>query len=266
MRFIFFPFLICFFFLLQCGRSERELKIKIENKNFIVSHGAIIRGDTTQQKMALVFTGDEFADGGQHIKTVLKKHKIKASFFFTGNFYRNLDFKDLIIGLKSDGHFLGAHSDKHLLYCSWENRDSLLVDKDTFLIDLKNNYLEMARFGIIKNDVLYFMPPYEWYNQTIADWTNEFGLQLINFTPGTRSNADYTIPSMGKKYISSSEICSSILNYEKQNKTGLNGFIMLIHIGTHPERTDKFYLLLDKLITELKLLDYQFVTIKNLLD
>jgi endoglucanase len=246
----------------QLANMQSHLQIK---KNFIYSHGAITRGDSTLKQIALVFTGDEFADGGQHIKTVLKKHKIKASFFFTGNFYRNPDFSTLIKDLKSDDHYLGAHSDKHLLYCSWEKRDSLLVDKKTFLKDLEHNYIEMAKFGISKSDAKYFMPPYEWYNQKITDWTKEYGLQLINFTPGTRSNADYTIPNMGKKYVDSNTIYKSIINFEQQNNNGLNGFILLVHIGTHPDRTDKFYMLLEKLINELISKNYKFLTISQLL-
>ena len=110
------------------------------------------------------------------------------------------------------------------------------------------------------------MPPYEWYNQKISDWTEEYGLQLINFTPGTRSNADYTLPEMGNRYINSDRIYNSIIDFEKHQKLGLNGFILLLHIGTHPERTDKFYFQLDKLIEELKTQNYTFVTISQLLD
>jgi endoglucanase len=237
-----------------------------QKKTFEYNQGGIIRGDKSQKQIALVFTGDEYADGGKHIKSVLGKQNTNSSFFFTGNFYRNPDFENIIKNLKSDGHYLGAHSDKHLLYCTWDNRDSLLIDKTTFLIDLENNYKEMAKFGINKNDANYFMPPFEWYNQKISDWTTELGLQLINFTPGTRSNADYTIPSMGERYVDSNKIYDSIINYEQQNDLGLNGFILFIHIGTHPERTDKFYMLLDKLIDELKVKDYKFVTINKLLD
>ena len=29
-----------------------------------------------------------------------------------------------------------------------------------------------------------FLPPYEWYNQTISNWAKELGLTLINYTPG----------------------------------------------------------------------------------
>ncbi|HEU4634516.1 MAG TPA: hypothetical protein VFS22_11050 [Flavisolibacter sp.] len=62
--------------------------------------GAVVRGDTTQKKIALVFTGDEFADGGNFIARALKKEKARASFFFTGRFYRNTAFKKTIQTLK----------------------------------------------------------------------------------------------------------------------------------------------------------------------
>ena len=87
------------------------------------SHGAIIRGDSTQKKIALVFTGDEYAEGGIFIAQTLMQEKIKASFFFTGRFYRNLSFKNSIEQLRKDGHYLGAHSDQHLLYCDWNKRE-----------------------------------------------------------------------------------------------------------------------------------------------
>ena len=230
-------------------------------KNIQMRHGAIVRGDTTAKKIHLVFTGHEFSEGGKHIRNVLKNKGIPAHFFFTGDFYRNRANKKLIEQLRKDGHYLGAHSDKHLLYATWENRDSLLVDKSLFISDLKNNYREMARFGITPKDAPFFLPPYEWYNRTIAKWTRELGLTLINFSHGTRSNADYTWPEMGDKYVNSEVIYQSILDYERTSPNGLNGFILLLHIGTDPARTDKFYLKLENLIDELMSKGYQFSTI-----
>lgn len=222
------------------------------------SHGGIVRGDTTRQIIHLVFTGHEFSDGGSHIQTTLRKHHVPAHFFFTGDFYREKDNYRLIKRLLRDGHYLGAHSDRHLLYATWEDRDSLLVDKYTFASDLKANYAEMKRFGIEYQDADLFMPPYEWYNQRITEWTEELGLTLINFSPGTRSNADYTWPSMNERYIDSQQIYQSILEYEAKSDHGLNGFFLLIHIGTDPRRTDKFYLYLDELILELQSRGYSF--------
>ncbi|MCB0588210.1 MAG: hypothetical protein KDD06_23155, partial [Phaeodactylibacter sp.] len=77
-----------------------------------------------------------------------------------------------------------------------------------------------------------------------------------------RSNADYTTPDMGNRYRSSEEIMESILSYERESEHGLNGFILLLHIGTHPGRTDKFYYRLGKLIGELRERGYGFGRIK----
>ena len=214
----------------------------------------------------MVFTGDEFADGGEYIAKVLKKENVYGSFFLTGNFYRNKKFKKILKDLKENGNYLGSHSDKHLLYCDWEKRDSLLVTREQFTQDLQNAYEELKRSGIEKDEAHYFLPPYEWYNDSIAEWTKEMGLQLVDFTPGTRSNADYTYPQMGNKYLSSDTIMKSILTYELKKSNGLNGFILLTHIGTDPRRTDKFYKHLPALIEELKNKGYEFVRINEMLD
>lgn len=234
------------------------------DSNFTYSYGAVIRGDTTQKDISLVFTGDSYSDGAAHIIKVLKSENVKGSFFFTGNFYRNKSFEDAIITLKEDNHYLGAHSDKHLLYCDWEKRDSTLINKEEFKKDLLNNYKEMERFGISFTDAKYFLPPYEWYNDTISKWTSELGLTLINFTPGTKSNADYTTPDM-KNYIPGEDIHKSILNYESSHSNGLNGFILLIHFGTASERTDKYYFYLQELVAELKERNYSIRRIDELL-
>jgi endoglucanase len=234
--------------------------------NFTVDEsGAIVRGDTNIKDIALVFTGDEFGDGGEVISKTLKDHKIKASFFLTGNFYRKMEYATLISKLKADGNYLGSHSDRHLLYCDWSKRDSLLVGKSEFMDDLQNSFTELKKFGISKEDVRFFLPPYEWYNDSIASWTGQAGLILVNFSPGTRSNADYTYPGMGKSYVDSKTIFESILNFERRSASGLNGFILLIHIGTDPGRTDKFYYMLPELIVELEERGYRFVRIDELL-
>src|SRR6267142_3510383 len=89
---------------------------EVLSKNVTIdTQGAIVRGDLSKKEIALVLTGDEFADGGEVIRVVLHHKNVPASFFLTGNFYANPAFKSLIHGLKKDGHYLGPHSDKHLL-------------------------------------------------------------------------------------------------------------------------------------------------------
>lgn len=223
--------------------------------------GALIRGNISEKKINLTFTGDQYADGLPLILETLDKHQIKGSFFFTGNFYRNTKYATLIKRLKDGGHYLGAHSDKHLLYNDWSPQKKLLVTQYGFQKDLLDNYEIMAQHGIQKEDALFFMPPYEWNSSEITQWTNQLDLSLINYTPGTISHADYTTPDM-ENYRSSAEIMESILSYE--DKEGLHGFLLLTHVGTDPNRTDKFYNRLEELITTLNGKGYKFVSLEEL--
>jgi peptidoglycan/xylan/chitin deacetylase (PgdA/CDA1 family) len=222
--------------------------------------GGIVRGNPSEKKLALIFTGHEFADGAEAIRNTLKKNKVKASFFLTGDFYRK--FSSLAVNLQHDGHYLGPHSDTHVLYADWEKRDSTLVSRDVFEKDLKDNYATMEKIGLKMEQKRYFVPPYEWYNGQISNWAKAMHVQIVNFTPGTTSNADYMTPDMNN-YLSSQTIYRNILAYEEKNT--LNGFLLLMHIGTDPKRTDKLYNRLDDLIKELKHRGYELVRVEELL-
>ncbi|WP_332368480.1 polysaccharide deacetylase family protein [Spirosoma telluris] len=130
-----------------------------------------------------MFTGDEFADGGLTIARTLRKHGVRASFFLTGRFLRNPAFTSVVKLLVQAGNYIGPHSDQHLLYCDWRKRDSLLISREEFVNDLRANYTALARFGNPTKAVRLFLPPYEWYNDSIAVWTKAEGVQLINYTP-----------------------------------------------------------------------------------
>jgi len=229
------------------------------------SHGAVVRGDRSRPALALVFTGDEYGDGLSPITDVLERRGVPASFFLTGRFYRNPAVGPGIRRLVAAGHYVGAHSDQHLLYCAWENRDSLLVTRDQFRRDVLDNYAELERFGVERTRTPFFLPPYEWHNRQIARWTNELGLVLVNFTPGTRSNADYTTPDL-PNYVSSDAILQGILRVAREEPDGLNGFLLLLHAGVHPDRPDPFHARLDTLVTSLQHMGYAFLRIDDLLD
>ena len=220
--------------------------------------GGIIRTDPSKKQLTLVFTAADKADGANVIRQTLKRQQIQGAFFFTGGFYK--EFPEVVKALKQDGHYLGAHSNDHLLYCAWEKRDSTLVTREVFTKDMAENYRLMAEAGIRATEAPLFIPPYEWYNEEVAGWAQGMGLKIVNFTPGTGSNADYTTPDM-KNYKSSKDIYNRIMKVEASE--GLNGHLLLVHFGTHPDRTDKFYNQLEKLIKALKKKGYTFVPIRE---
>ena len=104
---------------------------------------------------------------------------------------------------------------------------------------------------------MYFMPPYEWYNTDIASWSREAGVKMVNFTAGTGTNADYTWPGQ-PNYRSSMELYNKVLTLEQESPEKFNGSQLLIHIGTDPRRTDKFYTYLPRLIKHFKEKGYSF--------
>lgn len=221
------------------------------NGDVFDEQGAIVRKNPSEKKVYFFFSADKYAEGAKTIMQALKKCNAKGSFFLTGNFYRNPENKLLIADLVAGGHYVGAHSDGHLLYADWTKRDSSLVSQQMLVSDLKANYQKMSAFGLSAEKQNVFLPPYEWYNAQSVDWCRQLGLKVINFTPGISSNADYTTPDM-KEYQSSETIMNDIKAFEKGDQNGLNGCIMLIHLGTVPERTDKFYNRLGELLEWLK--------------
>jgi peptidoglycan/xylan/chitin deacetylase (PgdA/CDA1 family) len=266
------------------------------------SHDAIVRGPKDEKKIALMFTGHEYAEGAETILNELARHRVKASFFLTGDFLVNPNLEPIVQRIVAEDHLLGPHSDKHLLYCSWDAERKLLVTRNEFRSDLEANLEKIrqlvarqggkhkaqppppsnpdspeeqafrARYGLSEAElaasdypVRYFLPPYEHYNQQIADWTREMGMTLINFTPGTRSNADYT-GEADKNFVSSQVIFDSIVKKEREDPNGLNGFLLFLHLGAGPGRADKFHPRFGELLDYLAGKGYEFVRVDELLE
>jgi peptidoglycan/xylan/chitin deacetylase (PgdA/CDA1 family) len=228
------------------------------------SDGAIVRARTDRRQLALVFTAHEFGEGGMAILDALTERQAKASFFLTGTFLENPVHQALLRRMIDEGHSLGPHSDRHLLYCAWEPGKRTLVSRAEFEPDLTNNVAKIVGLGVPASQVRYFLPAYEHHNAEIAEWTRALGFTLINRTPGTRSAADYT-EDADARFVSSQAIYDSVLGRESQDPSGLNGHLLLFHLGSGPGRTDKMHHRLGALMDELTRRGYAFVRVDELL-
>lgn len=135
--------------------------------------GGIVQGNPSLKKICLVFTATDKCDGAEAFIKTLDKYRVKASFFFTGSFFEA--FLYVVEKLLAHGHEVGSHSYGHLQYMPWSDRDSLLVTKEQFTADMLKSYEVMSKYGITKQKMPYFIPPYEYYNSTIASWARELG-------------------------------------------------------------------------------------------
>lgn len=224
-------------------------------------HGGIVRGDRSRRRIALVFTGGDFGDGAQHILNTLGELKLQAGIFVTGDFIRNSSYLPFLKRAVAEGHYVGPHSDGHLLYAPWDDRERSLVTEEAFRQDLRKNIADLKAIGALRGAV-YFIPPYEWYNRDQVGWAAAMGVTLFNFSPGSGSNRDY-LPESDPRFVPSRQIYDDILAYEQKDPAGLNGFILLLHLGA--DRRDRMYLLLEPLIAELRARGYTFVRIDEML-
>ena len=234
------------------------------NRPWTFVEGAPVRGDTSHKLVALVFTGGEFGEGTPHILDALATRRMSANFFVTGDFLRNPELRPLISRMIADGHYVGPHSDAHPLYCPWEDRSRTLVTKAFFAADLRKNIDDLRALGALREvgRPVYFVPPYEWYNAEQTRWARDMGVVLLNFTPGSGSNRDYA-PEGHKSFVPSAKIVDDILAYERKDPHGLNGFLLLLHLGS--QRQDKVHPHLGRLLDELAARGYAFVRVDEML-
>ena len=226
--------------------------------------GGIVRGATETRQLALVFTGHEFAEGATTILDELARRRLKASFFLTGTMLRDRGKAPIVERMVRDGHYVGPHSDGHLLYAPWTGPKVTLVSREAFTADLEKNLEALRPFGVSRAEARFFLPSYEWYTEEIVEWTRAAGLTLVCHTPGTRSNADYT-EERTPQFVATDAIFDSILTREREDPHGLNGFMLLLHVGAGPRRADKFHRRVGELLDALAGRGYAFVRVDDLL-
>jgi peptidoglycan/xylan/chitin deacetylase (PgdA/CDA1 family) len=226
---------------------------------------AIARGPRDRKVIALMFTGGEWAQGTEFILDELAGRGIKAAFYFTGDYLNTPEFGPGLRRIIAEGHLVGPHGYAHLLYTPWDDRSRTLVTREEFVADLRRNIEQVVALGVPREQVIWWVPPYEWYNEQIVQWSLEEGMRLHNFTRGTLSSADYTTAD-APNYRDSETIFRSIVEYEAREPDGMNGFLLFTHVGASPLRPDLFHTRLPALLDHLEARGYSFVRVDQLLE
>ena len=120
------------------------------NAAFTYDHGGIVRGDRSRRRIALIFTGGDYGDGAEHVLDTLGKLHVRAGIFVTGDFIRKSEYVPFLKRAVADGHYVGPHSDRHLLYAPWEDREKSLVTEEAFSQDLRKNIEDLKAIGALK--------------------------------------------------------------------------------------------------------------------
>lgn len=218
--------------------------------------GAMIRHNADAPAIYLIFSADSMFEGAPSALSAMDDRGIKASFFLTGNFLRRRENSGLIHRIVQGGHYVGGHSDRHILWADWDEGRTPLVTADSMLADVRANLAALDSIGIAPDRCPWFLPPFEWIGPGQAAILNDsLGIITINPTPGIQIFRDYTTPDMAD-YHSSDSILRQLYEYER--RSGLHGVFLIMHLGTQDVRTDKLYNHLPSMLDSLAALGYNF--------
>ncbi|MCL2738679.1 MAG: polysaccharide deacetylase family protein [Bacteroidales bacterium] len=251
------------------GCNQPKSKLVLVTDQYGVAH----KINPHEKFVYLIFTGHfspddngyfENFDGAAEVLKTMAKHDIKGSFFPTGICFRVDRYQQVMRDIIEQGHYLSSHSDIHLLLCAYEDRNQTLVTFDSLARDTADMEYELERFGLTKEQYLWFVPPYEYYNQFSADAYRTLGYKLANPTEGLVTAMDWMGPDH-PEYHSAEQLINNIWEFEKEHT--LNGAIILIHAMDYPDRTDEDrpYKHLGAIIERLKSLGYGFKTFKDVI-
>ena len=235
--------------------------------------GVVQRFHPDEKTVYLVFTGHfstndngyfEKFDGIEPCLDTLAKFGIKGSFFPTGNCFREPKYENSIKRIINEGHYLSAHSSRHLLLCTEDENKTTLVSQDSLAKDFAEMEQELNRFGLTKEQYNWLIPPYENYNKETADGMRALGYKLLNPTDGIVTGMDWMAPGH-PEYMSAAQQVQNIFDFEKEHN--LNGTIILVHAMVYPGRedSDRVFTHLGGIIRRLQDLGYNFKCVKDIM-
>jgi peptidoglycan/xylan/chitin deacetylase (PgdA/CDA1 family) len=222
----------------------------------------VYRVRTDKKEVALTFDGGSSNKGTHEILDILRDNGLKCTMFLTGQFIEN--YPDLVHQIILDGHEIANHSfsHPHLTNIEINGRNSTRekVSRNYFQNQLNvTDSLFYKRFK--KRLKPYWRAPYGEINREILFWAAELGYRHIGWSYHCDS-WDWVADKNSELYRSADQIKNHFLSIEE--KSGLNGKILLMHLGS--ERNDDFpYLTLADLITELRRRGYTFLQVSQLL-
>ncbi len=218
---------------------------------------------TKKKVVALTFDGGSLDRGVISILDTLKKYDVKCTMFLTGNFMRH--YPQLVKRIVADGHETGNHSysHPHLTQLEINGSNKTLDNVNATLIE---NQLSKSDSIFYRLSGRHFAPlwraPYGEFNSEIIRWAALAGYKHIGWSDKC-DTWDWVADTTSNIYRKNIEILARLLMVD--DKYGLNGKIILMHLGTE-RKTEIPYEILGAIIRKLRERGYRFVTVSELIN
>ncbi len=230
----------------------------------------ITRVSTKRRLVVLTFDGGWSASDASWILDILADRKVRATMFITGKFIEK--YPSIVRRMVRDGHEVANHTTNHPHLTSFgaNKRQTTLpgVTKKFLASELSSTARSFKRITG-KRIKPYWRAPYGEVNPELRAWAFSEGYIHIGWTSDLKKkqsldSLDWVEDKSSKLYLTSSEIRDRILDFGHGEKEGLNGGIILMHLGTN-RKTDKASKRLGEIIDLLRYRGYNFTTVTGLI-
>ncbi|MBN2091540.1 polysaccharide deacetylase family protein [candidate division KSB1 bacterium] len=227
------------------------------------------RGEISLKKIALTFDGDFLDNNALPILDVLKAKNIKATFFLTGRFIQN--YTEIIRRMLQDGHEIGNHTRHHPHLTTFEQtrKHDLRPEVKRELVHRELEETAVLFKKVTGSDISpLWRAPYGEHNELIRRWAAELGYRQIGWTFDRKlklslDTFDWVADKNSQLYRTPEQILHHIIQFDEKSEAGLNGGIVLMHLGS--ERNGEFpYQILGHMIDSLQARGYEFTKISSM--
>ena len=193
--------------------------------------------------------------------------------FLTGRFMQKE--QDMVRRIINDGHEVGSHTWSHPHLTSFaQDRTQTTLPSVTEAFLARELLMTDSVFSAIYGSKLspLWRSPYGDHNRTICVWGQRAGFLHIGWGQGRtwRRNLDsndWTPNEETAGYHTPQEVYDKIMELAGEPEGGINGGIILMHLGTvRTQREKQVHLILGRLIDSLHSLGYRMVTVSELLN
>ena len=209
-------------------------KFMVEYKNSRVEmlRQSIEEGNVENKRLAITFDAGSDSSYTEKILEILEKHNLSCTMFLTGKFIEK--HPNLVKKMVKQGHEFANHTYDHPHLTNYRNNHRQEL--------LKSTTRDFIHQQLYKTDSLFFKitgqhlkpfwrAPFGEYNTEILTWAAEAGYVHIKWTD-TFDTHDWVTDEESELYHTPGEIFDHFMQAEEERPFGLNGVIVLMHLGS----------------------------------
>ena len=213
-------------------------------------------------EILLTFDGGSNANATPAILNILKERKVRATLFLTGEYMQR--YPDLVKRMAAEGHVIGNHTftHPHLTTISFNGRQSTLSGvTGEFLRNQLGRTRELFKLITGRDMDPYWRAPFGEFNNQILKWAKDAGYTHVYWTPHL-DTMDWVSSPSDPLFKTPQQILAGLMAREAK-KGGVNGGIVLMHLGSERDNEMRADSILGQLIDDLRARSYHFATVED---